>query len=261
MALVTFDDRELMGRGNDASNFVWCRPSADLSAGWISNWAVINSRGTGFTVSGTDITCNKNGTIRVCVMIDNMNGSTQQDKGVVIYKNSTAISQGYEYGAYSACITAQAMVNVVVGDVIKIATSTGTTKQQFSTLLCEYINEYYLVSYANPNNSYSTNETATGGVWIDGKPIYQTCISTTMTSNSTWTTVAHGIANIDRIIELTGTLTNGADGRMYTIPQYRTGTGVGVTIGADQTNIYYIDDWISGTNSVVYFVKYTKTTD
>ena len=42
-------------------------------------------------------------------------------------------------------------------------------------------------SLVQTSNSYSTEETATGGFWIDGKPIYRKIFSGTLSSGTSWT--------------------------------------------------------------------------
>ena len=82
---------------------------------------------------------------------------------------------------------------------------------------------------------YSTQETDTGKVWIDGKRIYRKVITFT-TNNSTGTsTTAHNISNIDKIIDKR-VIVQGADGYFYDIDDYYAANG-GVKI--NNTNIAY----------------------
>ncbi len=52
--------------------------------------------------------------------------------------------------------------------------------------------------------SYSTTEQKTGGVWIDGKPIYRKVVNFGALLNTANKTVAHNIANIDKIVKMFG---------------------------------------------------------
>ena len=52
--------------------------------------------------------------------------------------------------------------------------------------------------------SYSTTEQKTGGVWIDGKPIYKKVIDCGALPNNTSKAVAHNITNIDIVFKLYG---------------------------------------------------------
>lgn len=49
--------------------------------------------------------------------------------------------------------------------------------------------------------NYSTTEQDTGLLWVDGKHVYQKTIDCGNGPNNTSKNVAHGIANLDRIIE------------------------------------------------------------
>ena len=60
-------------------------------------------------------------------------------------------------------------------------------------------------SLVQTSNSYSTEETATGGFWIDGKPIYRKTYEIEATNNwgnNATKTIASGLTNIDRVIEI-----------------------------------------------------------
>lgn len=57
-----------------------------------------------------------------------------------------------------------------------------------------------VVNFVNNSNSYSTEETLTGGKWIDGKPIYRKCFNGSWTiPNSTWSDIAT-VPNVERLI-------------------------------------------------------------
>lgn len=63
-----------------------------------------------------------------------------------------------------------------------------------------------LVDYAN----YSTSEINTGATWIDGSTIYKKTIATGALPNvGSPTSVAHGIANLNTVISLSGFAKNG----------------------------------------------------
>ena len=60
-------------------------------------------------------------------------------------------------------------------------------------------------SLVQTSNSYSTEEQATGGFWIDGKPIYRKTYeigATNSLGNNSSKTIASGLTNIDRVIEI-----------------------------------------------------------
>lgn len=55
-------------------------------------------------------------------------------------------------------------------------------------------------NYVDNANSYSTEETLTGGTWIDGKPIYRKCFNGSWTvPNSTWSDIIT-VPNIEQLI-------------------------------------------------------------
>lgn len=108
---------------------------------------------------------------------------------------------------------------------------------------------------------YSIDETKTGYNWIDGKPIYRKVIDFGNLPNTTSKTVAHNISNIDKIITLTGTATDGTrtlclpanspDGLAYSINLYTPNlTNITVGTGVDRS-----------TYSAYIVLEYTKTTD
>ena len=108
-------------------------------------------------------------------------------------------------------------------------------------------------------NTYSTTEKVIG-TWIDGKPIYRKCFNVgTLTNDTSWRSLAHGISNLGIVTLLIGRVTSTSDSRQYTIPIYRPST-FGITLGCDNTNIYYTNNWITG-SSAVFIIEYTKTTD
>lgn len=65
----------------------------------------------------------------------------------------------------------------------------------------------YYVTDGNPSGSvesYSTAEVPTGGTWIDGKPIYKKTISIGALPNNNAKLVAHGVQNIDNVVDQKG---------------------------------------------------------
>lgn len=72
---------------------------------------------------------------------------------------------------------------------------------------------------------YSLEESLTGDVWIDGKPIYGKTISTGILPNATIKDVPHGISNIDRMIKIYGHAKNGSNVTTITLPFAGSGQG------------------------------------
>ena len=76
----------------------------------------------------------------------------------------------------------------------------------------------YTKNYVDANNSYSTSEIATGGTWIDGKPIYRKCLTATnITSGTEISVVSLGI---DSLIKLYGTLVDSVNGNKIVVGNY-----------------------------------------
>lgn len=129
------------------------------------------------------------------------------------------------------------------------------SESQTDTYSCDYINK---------NTSYSTSETNTRKTWIDGKPIYRKVISTTVTLEyGTDTDIAHGISNLDQVIDIKMLSVPNANGVQYIFP-YLVENKASFTnpVFVSRTNITvrtYQDSWSSGVK--IFVLEYTKTTD
>ena len=110
----------------------------------------------------------------------------------------------------------------------------------------------------NPN--YSTEETLTGGKWIDGKPIYRKCLTITNLIQETNISVAS--LGIDSLIRINGTFED-ADNKVvignlyYDIYKF---VGIYYRKSDNVIRIERSTD-LSGTNTTVIVLEYTKTTD
>lgn len=93
---------------------------------------------------------------------------------------------------------------------------------------------------------YSTEETITGGTWVDGKTIYKKTISFGALPNATGKTVAHGITNLGMVVKLEGVATNGTyyynlplvyqgSDSNYNVELYATSTVVGVKANTNRS--------------------------
>ena len=105
---------------------------------------------------------------------------------------------------------------------------------------------------------YSTSETNTGKKWIDGKPIYRKVITSTLTS-----TITHGIANINEIVNLKAVSYNPNSGKYFAVPSVRPSySNYEVGLFADVSTISL--EYGSGLPTTMTFkiiMEYTKTTD
>lgn len=82
-----------------------------------------------------------------------------------------------------------------------------------------------------------------------------------MTRDSSWHPTAHGISNIEKVVEVYGQTKQSTDGRNYSIPHYRPSNQEGISAGADTTNVYYMNTWLEYASDTYITVRYTKTTD
>lgn len=108
---------------------------------------------------------------------------------------------------------------------------------------------------------YSTSETNTGKIWIDGKPIYRKVVDLGSLPDTSQKKVSHNISNLDTVVFLSGMTT----GEMkYIIPQTRgnqnylehqigmwcNSTDITIETGRDRTSTF-----------AFAIIEYTKTTD
>lgn len=66
--------------------------------------------------------------------------------------------------------------------------------------------------------NYSTSEAATGGTWVDGKPIYKKTINFGALPNAANKAVAHGISNLNRVIRVEAIADYGTGDTKFPIP-------------------------------------------
>lgn len=100
--------------------------------------------------------------------------------------------------------------------------------------------------------TYDEDETATGEIWIDGKPIYQKVFKVANLPNTTSENVSHGVTDLGTVIYLGGVMQGGgSDGRP--IPNSNqiilnyTASNIRITTNTDFSN-----------NSGIIIFKYTK---
>lgn len=107
-------------------------------------------------------------------------------------------------------------------------------------------------------HTYSTTEQVVG-TWIDGKPLYETTINTGALPNSAWSTISHGILDIEKIISMAGYAYRSTNGTCIPLPYVGTGE---VCLNASPTAvaIQTTSNRSDFTESYVT-IRYTKTTD
>lgn len=109
--------------------------------------------------------------------------------------------------------------------------------------------------------NYSTDEQVVG-TWIDGKPLYQKTVSCGALKNTGNTTKAHGISNLENVINLYGIGIDPSNTKWYPLPfSYTTAAG-NIKLDADSTNVSIITGQDRTYITTTYVtIQYTKTTD
>ena len=102
---------------------------------------------------------------------------------------------------------------VVNGQIVGVTNEySSSTTNAYS---CKYVND--LVD----NEKYSTTETKTNKVWVDGKPIYRKVVNFGSLPNTTTKTVSHGLSvSTTRFISVTGTAYD-SNGNTFLLPSPR----------------------------------------
>lgn len=119
-----------------------------------------------------------------------------------------------------------------------------------------------VINYVNNTNSYSTEETLTGGKWIDSKPIYRKVIGNVVYDHGN-ISVNTGISNMATLINLTfieeDVTTSGYINHSY-IGTNRLGTSLGINKNTGVITLDGRNSDITGNNGI-FIIEYTKTTD
>lgn len=145
--------------------------------------------------------------------------------------------------------------------IIKAFQTAGTVAQILNTRSSS-TTDAYSADYINNLSTYSTTETVVG-TWIDGKPIYRTVVNIgQLSSNIGQTNYAHGIANIDTFINVTGIINNGTEWFNFN-SVYRAVDNITYDLGllANKTNITYTTRTDRSAYTGIVILEYTKTTD
>jgi microcystin-dependent protein len=122
-----------------------------------------------------------------------------------------------------------------------------------------YINQYC--------DYYDTNERIVGK-WTDGKPVYRKVVPVTLPSGTGGTSTAHGISNMDTLVNYSLTWYDTLDGAWYDRFRLWEGSyGIAMEMNINGTNINIISNktntinWTSRTSKAYSILEYTKTTD
>lgn len=108
--------------------------------------------------------------------------------------------------------------------------------------------------------SYSTTEHDTGATWIDGKKIYAITKEWSNQALDNTVKLAHGISNVDKIIDYKATYYDGGSYVRFPITGATSDKTVGLRINATKVTITGTDTYSvkSGRNLYVT-IYYTKT--
>lgn len=161
-------------------------------------------------------------------------------------------------------------------DAIRNATADGSVTNVMEADIMDALKEKQITA-----NSYSTDETLTGGTWIDGKPIYRKVVN--ITDVNGYATYDISSLNIEQsslrmeqtiIIGQSTYSSNMSDSnvaivngdKIHTRVSYRINYDINgyIEIGLFITKFNYTNDVVTNTNvqgSCVLILEYTKTTD
>lgn len=129
-----------------------------------------------------------------------------------------------------------------------------TTKSNSNsdTYSCEYINDKTKIS------DYSTEETVIGTFL--GKPLYRIIRSIGSLPNNTTKSYVLGVSNIDKVIDIRATSTNGTS--YISLPSTQLTLANGISISIDKSYIYIATGVDRSKYTETYVtIEYTKTTD
>ena len=115
----------------------------------------------------------------------------------------------------------------------------------------------------NTGFSYSTNETLTGGTWINGKPIYRKVVYIGSLPANTASFFSHNISNIDRVVNSSMTWFDTTDNCWWSNRRWDSAT-IRISYNVNPTQIWIEAkgvNWSTRTNQAYVTIEYTKTTD
>lgn len=116
-------------------------------------------------------------------------------------------------------------------------------------------------------NKYDVEEVKTGGIWLDGKPIYRKVIDFGALPTAGSKSVAHGITDIDTLTGFTAYMRGLSGGTvdktsLYMIsPTYFVDDGstiVRTNVDGTNCNVYATADLTASYGAVVFVLEYTK---
>ena len=121
---------------------------------------------------------------------------------------------------------------------------------------------YGLANFTDDNDGtpeyYSTTETKTNKVWIDGKPIYRKVVDFGVLPNNTTKSVPHGITGYNSFVSISG-FSRVADGSVYIPLPYASYTDNNRSVGIQGADITITTDFDrTGYTKTYIILEYTK---
>ena len=119
---------------------------------------------------------------------------------------------------------------------------------------------YKFVDLSGGYKVYSTDETATGNTWIDGKPIYRACVKTTSSLVNAIGVVATLPSAVDTPISLSAFVKFPGDGGWRPVPTSYSGNlswSVLVFVAGADVSMGFGASW-TGNKDIIIIIEYTK---
>lgn len=155
---------------------------------------------------------------------------------------------------FTFTLKTRAVVSFIKKPKIRFIKATTTASSYTPSTAMQEIKDY-TKDYVDASNSYSTEETLTGGTWIDGKPIYRkvfTGLNITLSSTS-WTNTTILKGDIGQIISCHGM--RESDNALYSIDASRCSSN------SNYLQLAYYGGGSYPSNMSILIIEYTKTTD
>lgn len=169
------------------------------------------------------------------------------DSGITVSNGGTVVDSVAMYGTSNTVpwVTAKISSN-------KLYLNSAVNGSNINKITVKYTKTTDSPVSVGNDTDYSTTEKIVG-TWIDGKPIYQKTVASTLISSSGWTDQPHNISNID-FAQIIG----------FSIANYTLGgtnnNSLMAHVGTVNLEIYNNNSGLYGKTAYVTF-QYTKTTD
>ena len=230
----------------------------------IRNILNINTKIEPYSLEYTNVACETN-TIELCLNVSNITNPyleiTKVDGGIVntdiltIEDSFINYAIPFNYFSIEGTMSVRLRSDESDGQYINFQIVDNFTSKD--NLIVKTENGIYKVKPTSLN-TYSTNEKKIG-TWIDGKAIYRKVIKFGTLPNNSIKEVAHGISNLDYVISLSGTATDG--NTCIILPRTHTASTLNIVFEINKTNIIAYDEYDFSSYSAYAIVEYTKTTE